>query len=270
MREDYGKLYFNIIDYTGTATEKFADPEFDGEPTVETTTEIDPEGEVLETKTRENPQPEPADDEAVPGNPLPPEPDDGAEEPRKFYVDGGSVEIIHHLVYELDSEGRRLTCRKLTDWTADKVRLLYTSEAQLRASWMAGDKRREVVEALEERGIDLDSLAEEVGRPDDDPFDLLCHLAWNAPLRTRRERAERVRRERQDFFDQYGADARAVLDALLQKYADFGAEQFVLPDVLKLSPLQDFGNPTEIAQRFGGIQQLQGAVDAMAELIYAH
>ena len=112
-----------------------------------------------------------------------------------------------------DSEGKRLTCKKLTDWTAEKVRSLYASEGALRAAWAVGDKRKEVVEALEERGIDLDSLGEEIGRPDDDPFDLLCHLAWNAPLRTRRERAERVRLERKDFFDQYGEEARAILEA---------------------------------------------------------
>jgi type I restriction enzyme, R subunit len=220
LREDYGKLFFNIIDYTGTATEKFADPDFDGEPTIETTTEIDAEGKELTTKSDEAPQPEPPDDEEKSDGPFPPEQDEPGE-PRKLYVDGGAVEIIHHLVYELDAEGKRLTCKKLTDWTGEKVRSLYASEAELRASWVAGGKRSQVVEALENRGIDLDSLAQEVGRPDDDPFDLLCHLAWNAPLRTRRERAERVRRERQDFFDHYGADARAVLEALLQKYADY-------------------------------------------------
>jgi type I restriction enzyme R subunit len=269
LREDYNKLYFNIIDYTGTATAKFADPDFDGEPTVETTTQIDKEGDVVETTTEEHSPAEPADDDVGDaGGELPPETDD-TEQPRKLYVDGGQVEIIHHLVYELDSDGKRLTCKKLTDWTGEKVRSLYASEGSLRAAWAAGDKRKEVVEALEERGIDLDSLANEIGRPEDDPFDLLCHLAWNAPLRTRRERAERVRLERKDFFDQYGAEARAVLEALLQKYADHGAGQFVLPEVLRVSPLSQFGNPSEIAQRFGGPQEMRRAVDAMTGLIYA-
>jgi type I restriction enzyme, R subunit len=270
LREDYGKLFFNIIDYTGTATANFADPTFDGDPTTETITEIGPDGQIIKTETDEKPPAEPPDDsgERVAGpEGLPPE--TGGEQPRKLYVDGGSVEIIHHLVYELDTDGKRLTCKTLTDWTGEKVRALYPSPAQLRAEWAVADKRKAVVEELAERGIDLDTLAADVGRPDDDPFDLLCHLAWNAPLRTRRERAQRLRQEQKDFFERYGPEARAVLEALLDKYADHGAAQFVLPDVLKIPPISDLGNPSEIARRFGGPQKMRQAVDSMASLIYA-
>jgi type I restriction enzyme, R subunit len=268
LREDYGKLFFNIIDYTGTATANFADPTFDGDPTTETVTEISADGHTVNTETEEHPPAEPPDDSSDTGpQGLPPE--TGDEELRKFYVDGGSVEIIHHLVYELDTDGKRLTCKALTDWTGEKVLALYPSPAQLRADWAVADKRKAVVEAFEERGIDLDTLAADVGRPDDDPFDLLCHLAWNALLRTRRERAQRLRQEGQDFFDQYGQEARAVLDALLDKYADHGAAQFVLPDVLKVPPISELGNASEIARRFGGPEQMRHAVDAMANLIYA-
>ena len=129
----------------------------------------------------------------------------------------------------MDTDGKRLTCHKLTDWTGEKVRTIYPTAAAFRAAWCIADKRQAVIEELAERGIDLETLAEDAGRPDDDPFDLLCHLAWNAPLRTRRERAERLRRERLDFFDHYGPEARAVLDALLEKYAVHGAAQFELP-----------------------------------------
>jgi len=219
LREDYGKLFFNILDYTGTATEKFADPDFDGEPTAETITEIDAEGEIVTSQEEENPAPEAPDDiETEPEGGLPP--DDEQREPRKLYVDGGTVEVVAHLIYELDTDGKRLTCKKLTDWTAEKVRTLYPTAASFRADWMLADKRHAIVEALAERGIDLETLAEESGRPEDDPFDLLCYLAWNAPLRTRRERAERLKRDRTDFFDRYGGDARTVLEALLEKYAE--------------------------------------------------
>jgi len=112
-------------------------------------------------------------------------------------------------------------------------------------------------------------LADEAGRPEDDPFDLLCHLAWNAPLRTRRERAERLKRDRTDFFDRYGGDARTVLEALLEKYAEHGAAQFVLPGILKVPPLAGFGNPSEIARRFGGPDKLREAVNEMSGLLYA-
>lgn len=266
LREDYGKLYFNILDYTGTATQKFSDPAFDGDPTVQTVTEINADGDVVTTEEEETPPAE-APEDFDPTTQLPEDEEEGP--PRKFYVDGGQVEIAAHLVYELDPEGKRLTCRKLSDWTAEKMRTLYPTPAAFRAAWAIADKRNSVIEELGERGIDLDTLAEEVGRPDDDPFDLLCHLAWNAPLRTRRERAERLRRERKDFFDRYSKDAREVLDALLEKYAAHGAAQFALPSALKIPPITNFGNPLEIAGRFGGPDQLRVAITEMSNLLYA-
>lgn len=269
LREDYGKLFFNILDYTGTATANFADPEFDGEPTTETTTEINEEGEPVAEATEENPPPEQPDEPAMEsvGSNLPPDEED--RPPRKFYVDTGTVEVVHHVVYDLDADGRRLTARKLTDYTGEKVRTLYPTSAALRADWVIAGKRQSIIEALEERGIDLDGLAEAVGHADSDPFDLLCHLAWNAPLRTRRERAERLRREKRDFFDRYGKEAREVLDALLEKYASYGATQFTLPDTLKTPPLSGFGNVSEISRRFNGPEQMKAAVDTLSELLYA-
>ena len=269
LREDYGKLSFNIIDYTGTATTNFADPDFDGEPTGETVTEIDEEGEMVTEDDTENPPPE-EPDEPVIGDPPPDlPPDEEPGQPRKFYVDDGSVEIVHHVVYELDADGKRLTARKLTDYTGEKVRTLYPTPAAFRADWTIAGKRQAIIEALEEKGIDLESLADAVGQSEADPFDLLCHLAWNAPLRTRRERAERLRREKKDFFEQYGADAREVLEALLEKYAVHGAAQFALPDTLKVPPLSGFGNVSEIARRFSGPEKMKAAVDTLSELLYA-
>ena len=269
LREDYGKLFFNIIDYTGTATTNFADPDFDGDPTGETVTEIDDQGETIAEDEIENPPPEEPDEPVIGDLPpgLPPDRDPG--QPRKFYVDGGSVEIVHHVVYELDADGRRLTARKMTDYTGEKVRTLYPTAAAFRADWSIAGKRQVIIEALEEKGIDLNNLAEAAGQPEADPFDLLCHLAWNAPLRTRRERAERLRRDKKDFFDQYSSNAREILEALLDKYAVYGAAQFALPDTLKVPPISRFGNASEIAQRFNGPEKMKAAVDALSELLYA-
>ena len=100
-------------------------------------------------------------------------------------------------------------------------------------------------------GISFDQLAEQAQQPDADPFDLLCHLAFNAPLRTRRERAQRLRSERKDFFAQYSPPARQILDELLEKYAEHGDAQFVLPEVLRVPPISDHGQPGEIIQFFG-------------------
>ncbi len=273
LREDYGKLFFNIIDYTGTATAKFADPDFDGDPVGATTITIDPDG--VETGAIEDPTiPTEDEDEAAdhgPDGPAIPLPPGGGQtgEPRKYYVDGGTVEVVQHHVYELDSDGKRLTARRVTDYTGEKVRTLYPTPSAFRAAWTIADKRAAVVEELAERGIDLAALATEMGREDDDSFDLLCHLAWGAPLLTRRERAARLSANRQDLFDRHGPEARAVLEALLQKYAAHGPDQLRLPDALRVEPLASMGNPSEIIRHFGGAEQLRDAVTELQDGLYA-
>ena len=264
LRPDYGKLAFHIIDYTGSATEKFADPAFDGEPVGGQEAVVDAEGEVVE----EHETPEVVSPVGDPDDtPVIHEPPDAA--PRKFYVDGGVVEVLRHLVYELDPDGKRLSTRQLTDYTGDRVRTLYPHAFELRKDWLDSDRRAQVVEDLEQRGIVLETLAEAVGKPEADPFDLLCHLAYNAPLRTRRERADRLRRDQRDFFDTFGPQAREVLDALLEKYAEHGSAQFKLPEVLEVPPFSGWGNVIEIADRFGGSRQLRGAVSELQRLLYA-
>ena len=263
LRPDYGKLAFNIIDYTGTATEKFADPDFDGQP-------LDSREEALgiESQTPEIEIHEPPDETGYIS--LQEDPTEIVDElPRKFYVDGGEVEIIRHLVYELDTDGKKLTCRQLTDYTGDKVRTLYPNAPALRRDWLDADRRADIVEQLAQRGIDLETLAETVGKPESDAFDLLCHLAYNAPLRSRRERADRVKREESAFFARFAPEAGAVLNALVEKYAEHGSAQFKLPDVLEVPPFSEWGNILELAACFGGSRRLREAVNDLQRLIYA-
>ncbi len=264
VRDDYDKLFFTILDYTGSATRMFADPDFDGEPVAITEADIDEGGHVS------GPVEEP------PGgfDDLPP--DEGSPEPaeprgpaRKFYFDDGQVEIATHLVYELDPDGVQLRVVKFTDYTAEKVRTLYPTVALLRAAWADPDRRAEIIVQLAERGIDFEELAEAAGQPEADPFDLLCHVAFNAPLRTRRERAQRLRAEKRDFFERYGPEARVILHDLLEKYADHGAAQFTLPEVLEVPPISRYGNVIEIAQFFGGEQELREAIQRLQTLLYA-
>lgn len=264
VRDDYGKLFFSILDYTGSATRMFADPEFDGEPSIETEQTIDEEGQPVDDENVVVAE-EQADYEVTP--PLPP--DDEDQPRRKLYFDGGQVEIAAHLVYELDPDGNQLRVVQFTDYTADRVRTLYRNAAELRDEWADPHRRSEIIERLEERGIDFDHLAETANQPDADPLDLLCHLAFNAPLRTRRERAQRLRSERPDFFEQFGTDARQILDELLDKYTEHGTAQFVIPDVLEVPPISDHGNVIEIAGRFGGVEQLRQAIIQLQTLLYA-
>ncbi|MCR9245154.1 MAG: DEAD/DEAH box helicase family protein [bacterium] len=273
VRDDYGKLFFSILDYTGSATRLFADPEFDGNPVLETQLTIDDEGnpvtdeDVLESNLEQEGE----------GTPYPFATSEGAShvaespggEPRKFYFDGGAVEIAAHLVYELDPDsGKQLRVIQFTDYTAEKVRTLYSNAAQLQRDWAIPDQRAEIIERLAERGIDFDELANAANQPDADPFDLLCHIAFESPLRTRRERAQRLRAEEREFFQKFEPEAQQVLVQLLDKYAEHGTAQFLIPDVLELPPINQHGNILEIARLFGGEEQLAEAVADLQTLLY--
>ncbi|MBI4456480.1 MAG: DEAD/DEAH box helicase family protein [Acidobacteria bacterium] len=268
VRDDYGKLYFTILDYTGSATTLFADPEFDGDPALLVEEEMNEKGESVGA-----PEVISNGGEGVIAEPEPPWerlPEGGPQgEPRKYYVDNGWVEIAAHLVYELDPDGKQLRVVKFTDYTAEKVRSMYSSAAALRSKWSDAEERAAIIEALEQRGISFPELAEAAKQPDADPFDLLCHVAFNAPLRTRRERAEMLRREKQDFFDQYATGAHAVLNEMLDKYIEYGTAQFNIPDILKVPPISERGTIPEIAALFGGAEKLRAAVTQLQTLLYA-
>lgn len=276
LKVDYGKEYFNIIDFTGTATRHFADPDFDGEPARIEEVTIDEAGKVLEAAVEEvraftepeaNYTVEPELGEAtgpaeILGDPL--------LEPRKFYIDGGEVEVIGHLVYDLDPSGKKLQVVKYTEYSGRAVRTLYPTREALQSAWANPETRNEVLCELTERGISFEELASSAEQPDADPFDLLCHLAWNAPLLTRRQRAERARGQAEDLFSQYGDTAREVLALLLDKYIERGIIQFnALSDLMKVQPFDRFGSPSEIATRhFGGVRGLKDAVSRLQTALY--
>ena len=266
VRDDYGKLWFNILDYTGSATRLFADRAFDGDPMKLTTEEIDDAGKTVTTTVEDE---EIVLDGGLTGDNSAKINEPPAVEHRKFYFDAGQVEIAAHLVYEIDPDGKQLRVIRYTDYAANSVRTLCPTAPELRIEWADPVKRSEIIRRLQERGIDFTELADAAEQPDADPFDLLCHFAFNAPLRTRRERAQQLRETRQDFFAQYGPEARQILDELLEKYADHGAAQFVLPDVLKVPPVSAHGQVGDIIKVFGGADQLRVAVTQLQTLLYA-
>ncbi|MGA2269029.1 MAG: DEAD/DEAH box helicase family protein [Bryobacteraceae bacterium] len=162
VRDDYGKLYFNILDYTGSATRLFADPDFDGDPVLITEEEMNEDGSTVKEKVIEEEKPI---EEPEPPTEGPPE-DDAGGTPRKYYADNGFVEIVAHLVYELDPDGKQLRVVKFTDYTADKVRSMYPSAAELRSKWSNAEERSQIITALEDRGISFDELAATAKQPD--------------------------------------------------------------------------------------------------------
>lgn len=267
VREDYGKLFFTIIDYTGTATQKFADPEFDGPPLSTTTTVLGEDGAIEEETTVEEPQVEeverPFGQASLKG--------DETGEPRKLVIRGGvQVQVLHETVQELDAHGRQLRTVEFTSYAAEQVRSLYLTAEDFRHHWADPRGRRAIVEALEERGVALEHLEQVMGMEGSDPFDLLCHLAFGGPLLTRKQRAEAAKRQKQDVYAAYSPLALTILDQLLDQYAEHGIDELGgAAEVFRVLPATRHLNLTEVGRAFGGLPRLRQALDELPKLIYA-
>jgi type I restriction enzyme R subunit len=262
VRPDYNKLYFDILDYTGSAVERFSDPEFDGFPALATQEEIDEAGEVT---SEEVTQPEePLEEDTLVINEKP----ESDYRGRKIVVEGGQVEIVANVVYELDPDGTRLRVMTYSQYAADVIQKMYSTAAVLQRQWSNAQERAAVIQALEGRGISLASLREALNQPDADPFDLICHVAFQSPIFTRKERCDRLKREERKFFEAFTPEARQILDEILEKYVEAGISQFRMPDVLYLSPMLTHGNPMEISKKFGGTDKLRGALDQLQAMLY--
>ena len=243
----------------GRGTRLFADPDFDGSPEEVVEESIDEAGSVVESEVTWS---EPVDTgDLDPGLQIP-------ADRTKYYVDDGEVVVTAEAVYLLQ-EGRGLQVIAYDDYVATQVRRLFASSSDLRAQWRSKDGRDAVVTALASRGIDFHELAASTGLSDADPFDLLVHLAWNAPVTSRRQRADRIARGERGFWERYPPAAREVLEELLEKYAEHGIAQLDDLRVLEVPPLNQFGTVVEIAQRFGGGAPLREAVAELEDLLYA-
>ncbi|WP_035121767.1 EcoAI/FtnUII family type I restriction enzme subunit R [Cohnella panacarvi] len=263
IREDFGKLYFTIIDFRNV-TKLFADPDFDGDPIVvkPVTGDIPPEdgpedgGEAGGS----------GDDTPGGGYGDPPGGDGGTNEPpAKYYVHNIEVKVLNHRVYYYDKDGKLIT-ESLIDYTKKNVKNEYQSLNDFLVKWNDAEKKNAVLKELEAQGILLDELQEEVGK-DFDPFDLICHVAFDQPPLTRRERAENVKKR--NYFAKYSEQARLVLEALLEKYADEGIVNLESIEILKIPEFQSFGSPIEIVKRFGGKQGYLTAIKELEQVIYS-
>ncbi|MEM6286123.1 MAG: DEAD/DEAH box helicase family protein [Bacteroidota bacterium] len=267
LREDYGKVGFTILD-TRRNTNKFSDPEFDGDPV--RVFEVVPGEPVPSTDTMEP-------DEADPDDPTASGPDrdwvvTGQDPgPRKLYADGVEVRKVNERYMVYGADGRLIT-ESLRDFTRSKVHERFASLDDFLTRWREADRKAAVVEEMEEQGLPLDALREEIARERGadaasmDPFDLVAHVAFDRPPVTRSERARTARRS--DVFDRYEAPAREVLAALLDKYADEGIEDLEAMDVLRVQPLNRFGTPLEIVRRFGGKDGYHRAVQDLTRALY--
>jgi type I restriction enzyme R subunit len=259
INEDYGKLFFTIMDFRG-ATALFADPSFDGDPVQiyepgPGDPPVPPDAEGEGSALREDP--------AQYGNP-PPDPPDPINPTRRYVVNNVPVSVALERVQYLDESGRLIT-ESLIDYTRKTVLKNYASLNDFLTAWNDAEKKQAVLEALATQGVFLDELAEQVGK-DFDPFDLVCHIAFDRPPLTRRERADNVKKR--DLFARYEARARAVLAALLEKYADSGIASVESLEILKVDPLRAFGTPLEIVNLFGGKPAYLAALRELETALY--
>jgi type I restriction enzyme R subunit len=265
INEDYDKLFFTIMDFR-QATSLFADPDFDGPPE-----------QIYEPKDDETVIP-PDNDTGLPPDEVETgveagdfgigETPDGeyleGQAPAKYYVNNVEVRVATERVQYLDENGKLIT-ESLKDYTRKTVRTAYASLDDFLAVWNDAEKKQAVLEELATKGVFLDELAEQVGRQYD-TFDLVCHIAFDAPPLTRKERAEKVKKR--NVFAKYGEKARAVLDALLQKYADSGIASVESMEILKVDPLTAHGTPVEIVKLFGGRDGYLAAIRELETALY--
>jgi len=274
INEEYDKTSFAIMDFRNV-TNLFADPAFDGDPVMirEVTGEdeltdqdIHPEEdrEINDPETRQ-----PVDfEEETPDEYSPPDIIQGGEivsEPRqKVYVAGVDVSVLNERVQHLDVNGNLIT-ESLKDYTKKGILQEFRSFDDFLARWNSAHKKKAIIEELESQGIIPENLMSGV-KKDLDVFDLICHIAWDLPALTRRERAKNVKKR--NYFTKYGEKARKVIDALLDKYADEGIENLEDLAILRIEPFNQIGTPTEIVQIFGGREQYLHVLEELEHELY--
>ncbi|MBP6367394.1 MAG: DEAD/DEAH box helicase family protein [Nitrosomonas sp.] len=265
INEDYGKFWFTIMDFK-KATELFADKDFDGEPVMI----YEPKGN--ETPVPPDEEPETSLDEQ--GNPVPSDtespditlPDEEEPGKRVKYVLGDvTVYVMAERVQYYGPEGKLIT-ESLKDYTRQTVRKDYASLDEFLRRWSHAERKASILQELEQHGVLLEPLADEVGK-DFDAFDLICHVAFDQPPLTRRERAENVKKR--NYFAKYSEQARKVLESLLEKYADTGIENIDDIKILTLDPFKNIGTASELVSAFGGKSAYLAALHELEENLYA-
>ncbi|QSR21044.1 EcoAI/FtnUII family type I restriction enzme subunit R [Hyphomonas sp. KY3] len=267
--EEHGKQYFTIMDFK-RATELFADPDFDGDPVQiyepgaddppvppdeiddATTTTVGKFGEEEQSEI----------DGGVLGDPF-----GGEDRPRKFYVDGVEVRVLSKRVQYLGPDGKLIT-ESLRSYAKKTLQKDYKTLDEFLRRWDEAEKKQAIIEELESLGVSLDGLRDEVKNGDAfSTFDLLCHVAYGQPPLTRKERAEQVKKR--NYFAKFEGKARAVLEALLDKYADEDFGPLENAKVLQLKPFDEIGTPVEIVRGvFGGKSAYEAAVRGLQTELY--
>ena len=263
VNEEFGKSWFTIMDFK-KATELFSDKAFDGEPVViyepqgddpivppENDGEID-DGTTTDPTTTNPPLGE-DDDDTTTGEP-----------PKKYVVNNVAVQIIGERVQFYDNDGSLVT-ESLKDYTRQHILKDYESLDTFLRKWKGAEKKSLIIDEFKKQGVIFEALEDEVGK-DFDAFDLICHIAFDQPALTKKERANNVRKR--DYFTKYNAQARQVLDALLDKFADQGIQPIEDVQILKVPPFNQMGSLMEIIQAFGSPEEYTNALKELGNQLY--
>lgn len=269
VREDKEKLFFTILDYTGSATRNFADPDFDGVPPLITEVDIDDEGNPVPGTEKEFPQPPEYGDEDEEISTDPPfgEGGSGNGQRKKYYISEGEVSIVAESVQILDANGKLRTVQ-FTQYAKEQIRTLFPTVNDFRNKWNDLNERAHIFEELDNSGISIEQLIDITKQQDADPFDLLCFVAFDLKPLSRKQRAELLRKNKPDFFALYSDKAKEILNLILEKYIDFGLNQ-IRPDIISVEPIAQQGNPIEIVNEFGGVDKFKQAIERLQTLLYA-
>lgn len=275
INEDYGKFYFTILDFK-RATELFADPAFDGDPVQiyephgdqspvppDEASDTDPEADA--TLVNDEHQPDPGEAGSVTF-----EVDEDANgHVRRYVVKDVPVSVVAERVQYFDANGKLIT-ESLKEYTRKTLAQEFASLDDFLGRWNQADRKHAIISELAEQGVFFDALADEVAKQSGksfDPFDLVCHVAWGQPPLTRKERAEQVKKR--NYFAKYGDQARLVLDALLDKYADEGLGAIEETKILSIAPFTHLGTPVELIGAFGGLSEYHQAINELEQALYS-
>lgn len=269
VRDDKQKLFFTILDYTGSATRNFADPDFDGDPPLITQEEIDDNGQTVEGTYQEFPEPQQEEDddfEDFNGN-IQDEGDDTGGR-RKYYVTEGEMGIAAETIQIIDPVSGRLITVQLSQYAKEKISTMFTNANDFRSHWNNLEERKQIIEQLENNGISIEQLMEITKQKEADPFDLLCFVAYDLKPKTRKQRAELLKKNKSDFFSLYSEKAQHVLQMILDKYVEYGLNQ-IRPDIISVDPFTREGNTIEIVNAFGGMDKYKKAIEELQKILYA-
>ncbi len=269
LLEEYGKTYFTIMDFRN-ASRLFADPAFDGEPEVVIDLGGDDpvdEPEIPEDDTGEDTGNDGVkeDDGQYKTGDIPPFDDEGDDKPRKYYVGDVTVRVLSERVQYVDKDGKLIT-ESLIDYTKNNILQQYSRLDEFLRTWTEAEKKQAIIDELQDDGVLLDAVREELDKRELDDFDLICHIAYDKAPLSKKERAENVKKRH--YLYKYSDTAKQVIEALLDKYANDGIKEIEDTKVLQLKEFAKIGSPMKIVKAFGGKKAYLKAVRELENEIY--